>query len=94
MQKFFYKWILNSNRRYILVTGISFGLAFLIPIVGWNPLLLLWIVNGYFCYKEERVNKMRFFYTILMILFGIVFIFNLCLHFWALMQYFGYFTKK
>ena len=92
LQKFIQKWILNSNRRYILFTGISMGLVFLIPRVGWNPLLLLWIVNGCFCYKESKSNKIRFFYSVLVILLGILFTFNLCLHLFALMQYFGYFT--
>ena len=45
LQLFLRKWILNPDRRYVLFIGISFGLAFLIPILGWNPLLLLWIVN-------------------------------------------------
>lgn len=91
LKKFLYKWIFNSNRRHILSTGISFGLAFLIPILGWNPLLLLWIVNGCFCYKEAKSNKIKCFYFTLVILFGILVTFNLCLNFFALMQYFGYF---
>lgn len=94
LQKFFHKWILVPNRRYILFTGISFVLAFLIPILGWNPLLLLWIINGCLCYKEAKSSKNKFFYIILVILFGVLFTFNLCLRFSVLMQYFGVFTWK
>lgn len=91
-QKFFHKWIANANRRYMLFTGISVGLAFLIPLLGWNPLLLLWIVNWCFCYKETTSGILRLFYAILAVLFGILFVCNLCLHVFALLQYFGYFT--
>ena len=70
---------------------ISFGLAFLIPILGWNPLLLLWIVNGCLSYKEAKSNSIKIFNAVLVLLFGVLFIINLFLGFLALMQYFGYF---
>jgi len=93
LQLFLRKWILNPDRRYVLFIGISFGLAFLIPILGWNPLLLLWIVNGFLSYKEAKSNSIKIFNAVLVLLFGVLFIINLFLGFLALMQYFGYFIK-
>ena len=91
LQLFLRKWILNPDRRYVLFIGISFGLAFLIPILGWNPLLLLWIVNGCLSYKEAKSNSIKIFNAVLVLLFGVLFIINLFLGFLALRQYFGYF---
>jgi len=92
MKKFFDNWIFNPTRRYSLFTGISFGFAFLIPVFGWNPLLLLWIVNGCLCCKEAESNPLKVLHAILVIVFGLLFAFNLCLNLYALMQYLGYFT--
>lgn len=81
LQIFFRKWVLNPDCRYILFMGISFGLAFLIPILGWNPLLLLWIVNGCLGYKEARFNSIKIFNAVLVLLFGLLFANNLLLVF-------------
>ena len=72
LQLFLRKWILNPDRRYVLFIGISFGLAFLIPILGWNPLLLLWIVNGCLSYKEAKSNSIKIFNAVLVLLFGVI----------------------
>ena len=83
LQLFLRKWILNPDRRYVLFIGISFGLAFLIPILGWNPLLLLWIVNGCLSYKEAKSNSIKIFNAVLVLLFGVLFIINLFLGFFG-----------
>ena len=81
LQLFLRKWILNPDCWYILFMGISFGLAFLIPILGWNPLLLLWIVNGCLGYKEAKCNSIRILNVALVVLFGVLFTSNLFLVF-------------
>lgn len=93
LRSFYNKWILVSNQRYRLFAWLSIGLALLIPLCGWSPLLILWTINAFLSYKETPHNKIRFFYAVLAILFLILTILNLSMRAFALLQYFGFFTK-
>lgn len=95
MKKIFlkwFKWVSVASQRYCIFTLLSFGLAFFIPFVGWNPILLLWTVNAYLSYREEPYSKIRFVYIAVIFLFSIVMILNLSMGVFALMQCFGYFV--
>lgn len=92
-KSFYNKWILVSDQRYRLFNWLSIGFALLIPLCGWNPLLILWTINAFLCYKETQHSKIRFFYVILGILFLFLTILNLSMGAYALLQYFGFFTK-
>ena len=63
MKKIFFKWfkwVSAADQRYCIFTLLSFGLVFLLPYIGWNPILLLWTVNAYISYREQPHSKIRF----------------------------------
>ena len=76
MREFFEKWIRVSDRRYQLFTLVSFGLAFLIPLVGWDPLLILWIINACLGYRENAHSKIRFVHAAVAAVFLILLLMN------------------
>ena len=59
------------------VSVVSVCLGFLIPVTGWNPILILWLINLFFGYKENRKNKSRYFYLGAMVFVGLLIGFNL-----------------
>ena len=71
------KWILNPRQRYCIFAFISCGFAFLYPLVGWNPILLLWIVNAFFAYRETRLSKIRFIHVAIALILAILVLINL-----------------
>jgi hypothetical protein len=50
--------------------------VFLVPFLGWNPVLLLWIAQMSIGYKTHKAHKMRFIYASLAIIFTILVVFN------------------
>lgn len=54
------KWFLTPNHRYYIFTLLSIGLIFLFPLVGWNPILIFWIINACLAYREQKLSKIRF----------------------------------
>ena len=91
MNKFLEKWIWDRQRRYILFTCISCVFIFLLPILGWIPLLLLWIINCIIVSKETDSNKVRIFCIVLAAVFGVQIVINVCMEIWVLLEYFGFF---
>ena len=68
IKEFYEKWVLSPDRKNRLLTIISLGLGFLIPYLGWNPLLILLIVNAYLSYKEAEDKKIRFLYVLITVI--------------------------
>ena len=58
--------------RYGVTSIISFGLAFLIPYLGWTPLLLLWTGNAVLSYHENKGRRMRYLHAVAALLFGVM----------------------
>ncbi len=77
------KWLEDPVKRSGLVSVVSCGLAFLIPVTGWNPLLLLWTANFCFAYKENLHRTVRFFYGAAALLLLAMAAFNLTMRFFA-----------
>ena len=92
IQAFLNRWILTPNRRYRLVTALSFGFLFLIPLLGWNPILILLSVNACLAYKETKGSEIRFFHGIMIVLCFILIVSNLCARMIAMLQYWGHLT--
>lgn len=68
------------SRVFGLTAGI---LLFLIPILGWNPLLLLWAVHLCFSYRETSSRPIRIFYCALVLLLAALILRNLIVGFYA-----------
>lgn len=76
MKRFFHK-LLDPTFRNCFVSVLSVCLGFLIPVIGWNPILILWLINLFFGYKENRENKTKYFYLGTMVFVGLLIGFNL-----------------
>ncbi len=63
----------------MLFTLISCVLIFLFPILGWNPLIVLWIINCAIVYKETDSKKVRIFCIVLAAVFAAMIIINVCM---------------
>lgn len=77
--KRFFKKLHDSTFRNCLISVLSVCLGFLIPLTGWNPILVLWLVNLFFGYKENKKNTFKYFYIIAIILLSILIGINLFL---------------
>ncbi len=77
MFKKYANWIFNPNRRYHIFTLLSFGLILLYPFFGWNPILILWIVNAALAYKEHKSSKFRFVHFTIALLLSILVLSNI-----------------
>jgi len=75
--KWFFRKLYDPTFRNCLVSVLSVLLSFLIPVTGWNPILVLWLINLYFGYKENQNNKTKYFYLCALILVGVLIGFNL-----------------
>lgn len=89
MTKLVEKWILNPQKRYHFFAWLSVGMIFLIPFLGWSPLLLIWIIHSYLSDQEQKHSKVRFLHALLGLTFLILFICNVCMRVIAVFQCFG-----
>lgn len=77
MKKIFSSFFQDSHYRYKVTSALSFLLILLLPVIGWNPLLILWMINLFLSAKVSASKRMRTFYIILSIIPCIFIIFNL-----------------
>ncbi len=91
IRNFSQEWILVPSRRYRLFAWISFGFMFLFPLLGWNPLLILWTVNACLSCREACHSKMRYLHVAMALVFLAMILINFSMFFYVLLQYFGYF---
>lgn len=84
-------WIRNSHKRNHLFAWLAFVFIFLFPVLGWNPLLLLWTINACFSYKEAGNSKIRYIHALLAVIFTLLLVSNLIVRIKVFFQYYGYF---
>ena len=65
------------NHRYQIFTLLSFGLILLVPLIGWTPIIALWIVNAYLAYREQKLSKIRFVHAVIALILIILAIMNI-----------------
>ena len=58
----------DRERRFRLFSILSIALVFLLPVVGWDPMLALWLVHLVCLYRETPQRPMRVFYGCMMAL--------------------------
>ena len=63
-------------------------MAFLIPLTGWNPILLLWETDLYFSYRKSTNKKIKIFYAVAIALLAMLIFSNALTRFIALVEYF------
>lgn len=61
---------------YLLLTC---ALVFLLPYLGWIPLLSLWLLNFCaYCYANQD-NRSKYFYGAMILLFALLLLLNVCM---------------
>ena len=78
----------DSRKRNKVFAWISCVMAFLIPLTGWNPILLLWETDLYFSYRKSTNKKIKIFYAVAIALLAILIFSNALTRFIALVEYF------
>ena len=58
----------SPERRYYVFTILSFVLLFLLPQIGWNAVLIIWVINAYLGYREKKNSPVRFAHIVVGIL--------------------------
>ena len=71
----------NRTFRYAVTPILYILLAVLIPRAGWNPLLLLWIVNLALLLRGSESRTMKRVYALLIALASLLVAFNLVCRF-------------
>ena len=67
----------NRVFRYAVTPFLYILLAVMIPRAGWNPLLLLWIVNLAILLRGSGSRAMKRVYAVLVALASLLVVFNL-----------------
>lgn len=58
---------LTQPRRFRLFTLLSLVLIFFLPMLGWGPMLALWLIHLIFCFRETTDRFLRVFYSIMFV---------------------------
>lgn len=84
------KWVKKMNQKYNLTMWLNIIFAFLIPVLGWNPLLILFIINLIVNYKHTYHMVVKGIYILLICILFILMFANLYMKCNAILQYFGF----
>lgn len=90
MRQNFGKWFnmfSDRTQRYYIVTVISCALVFLIPYVGWSPILFLWVIHAFMSYKELPRSKVRFLYAGFGLVFLVILVIGLGVRGYIILRY-------
>ena len=78
---FFIAKLMSSSAGKKLVGLLFSVLPFLIPVLGWNPLLLLWLAKIACAYKETTSRGIHLFYCFMALICITMIIMNLYMRF-------------
>lgn len=84
------KWVKEMNQKYNFTMWLNIIFAFLIPVLGWNPLLILFIINLIVNYKPTYHMVVKGIYILLICIIFILMFVNLYMKCNAILQYFGF----
>ena len=89
MRKFVNRMNSDANYRLSWSAKLSILFAWLIPLSGWNLLLLLWLWNTFCLYRENAHTRIRFFYIVVMVSICTLVFFNIGMRIGALLNMVG-----